>query len=141
MSVDFLGPPPRGLPLGNQPLGLSPLGLSPPLNPAAITRYTNYQLVQDFLHPKVRVCLVRSRLQAELRLLGCGNRKKETARCAGAQGRPCWRDLKGIFGFPPFLPGILLENLRKPRENNWILKTTMVEKNGESTESTPRNLV
>ena len=32
----------------------------------------------------------------------------------------------------PFFPGIFLENLRNPRENGWLLKRTMLEKNGES---------
>ena len=40
---------------------------------------------------------------------------------------------------PPFFPGtLLIENLRKPRENRWLWKRTMVEKNGEST---PREFV
>ena len=30
-----------------------------------------------------------------------------------------------------FFPGILLENLQKPRQNSWFLKRTMVEKNGK----------
>ena len=35
-------------------------------------------------------------------------------------------------------PSLFLENLRKPRENSWFLKRTMVGKNGEST---PRLIV
>ena len=42
---------------------------------------------------------------------------------------------KQVFqGVPfPFFPGILLSrNLQRPKENGWLLKRTMVEKNGES---------
>ena len=39
-----------------------------------------------------------------------------------------------IPGVPsPFLQGILLENLRKPRENGYFLKRPMIQKNGQST--------